>query len=73
MRAKADTKLEKIINDLRVQLVTTTDWAFGALFLGRRGGGFGFFFAEDMPQEMRMSLLNDMAQAIEAAKKSFAH
>lgn len=71
-RMQADPKLQTLVNELRVQLATTTEWAFGALFIGNRNGGFGLLFADDMPHEVRVALLEDLQEAIDGEKKSFA-
>lgn len=67
-----ENQLERIVSDLRTDLATTTDWAFGALFIGHKDGkDFGLIFARDMPQEARMSLLEDLQSVIDHARKAW--
>jgi hypothetical protein len=69
--AKAETKLEALIQGLRAQL-REMNYAYGALFIGLQNTNeFGFLFVEGMPHHIRMQMLNDMQEALIAARKRF--
>ena len=69
----ADRELEEVINSLRIQL-RAIDYAYGALFVGHKsihGHQWGLVFVKDMPNTMRLQMLDDLQEALNAARKRF--
>lgn len=74
MRHEDGTDLANTVNELRRELAKQR-MVFGALFIGHRVKSdelqFALIFADDMPQNLRMNLLEDLQRALNASKEKF--
>jgi hypothetical protein len=69
-----DAELAEIVCTLR-KLLAARGWAFGALFIAnafKQHGDRGFIFADGMPGDLRVQLLDNMQTGLDRARKRFS-